>query len=91
MDTYRAALEVYSRAHHPVHWAETQENMALLEQARAAHDTCTNPAPYLRAALDHVTAALAVFDPDHMPYNHAKATRLRDELLAQVAALGPSV
>ena len=68
-------------------WATTQENMARLEQARAAHDTCTNPAPHLHAALDHVTAALTVFDPDDMPYNHAKATRLRDGLLAQLAAL----
>ncbi|MCE2738267.1 MAG: hypothetical protein LW703_07850 [Rhodobacter sp.] len=86
-DAYRAALEVRTRADHPVHWAMTQENMALLERARAAHDTCTDPAPHLRAALDHVTAALAVFDPDHMPYNHAKATRLRDDLRAQIAAL----
>jgi transcriptional regulator with XRE-family HTH domain len=84
---YRAALEVLTRADHPVHWAETQENMALLERARAAHDTCTNPAPHLRAALDHVTAALTVYDPDHMPYNHGTATRLRDDLLAQLAAL----
>ncbi|MCA3455551.1 MAG: helix-turn-helix transcriptional regulator [Rhodobacter sp.] len=87
VDAYRAALEVRTRADHPVHWAMTQENMALLEQARAAHDTCTNPAPHLRAALDHVMAALTVYDPDHMPHNHAKATRLRDDLLAQLAAL----
>jgi hypothetical protein len=86
-EAYRAALEVTTRADHPVDWALTQENMALLEQARAAHDTCTNPAPHLRAALDHVTAALAVFDPDHMPYNHGTAARLRDRLLAQLAAL----
>ncbi|MCE2747991.1 MAG: helix-turn-helix domain-containing protein [Rhodobacter sp.] len=86
-EAYRAALEVRTRADHPVQWAMTQENMALLEQARAAHDTCTDPAPHLRAALDHVTAALTVFDPDHMPYNHGTATRLRDALLAQLAAL----
>ena len=83
----RAALEVRTRAARPVDWAMTQENMALLEQARAAHDTCTNPAPHLRAALDHATAALTVYDPDHMPYDHARATRLRDDLLAQLAAL----
>jgi hypothetical protein len=65
----------------------TQENMALLELACAAHDTCINPAPHLRAALDHVTAALTVYDPDHMPYDHSTATRLRDDLLAQFAAL----
>ena len=87
VDAYRDALEVRTRADHPVQWAMTQENMALLEQARAAHDTCTNPAPHLRAALDHATAALTVYDPDHMPYDHARATRLRDDLLAQLAAL----
>ena len=86
-DAYRDALEVRTRADHPVQWAMTQENMARLEQARAAHDTCTDPAPHLRAALDHVTAALTVYEPDHMPYNLAKATRLRDDLLAQLAAL----
>jgi len=87
VEAYRAALEVTTRADHPVHWATTQENMARLEQARATHDTCTNPAPHLRAALDHVTAALTVYDPDHMPYDHGTATRLRDDLLAQLAAL----
>ncbi|MCA3441720.1 MAG: helix-turn-helix transcriptional regulator [Rhodobacter sp.] len=87
VEAYRAALEVRTRADHPVDWALTQENMAWLEQARAAHDTCTDPAPHLRAALDHVTAALTVYDPDHMPYDHARATRLRDGLLAQLAAL----
>ena len=87
VDACRAALEVRTRADHPVDWARTQGNMARLELARAAHDTCTNPAPHLRAALDHVTAALTVYDPDHMPYDHAKATRLRDDLRAQLAAL----
>jgi transcriptional regulator with XRE-family HTH domain len=84
---YRAALGVRTRTDHPVPWAKTQLNMVLLERARAAHDTCTNPAPHLRAALDHVTAALTVFDPDHMPYDHGTATRLRDDLLAQLADL----
>jgi hypothetical protein len=83
----RAVLEVYTRADHPVDWAMTQENMARLEQARAAHDSCTDPAPHLRAALEHVTAALTVYDPDHMPYDYGTATRLRDELRAQLAAL----
>jgi hypothetical protein len=87
VEAYRKALEVRTRADHPVPWAMTRENMALLEQARAAHDTCTDPAPHLRAALDHVTAALTVYDPDHMPYDHGTATRLRDDLLAQLAAL----
>jgi len=87
VDAGSEALKVFTRADHPVDWAMTQENMALLEQARAAHDKCTNPVPHLRAAIDHVTAALTVYDPDHMPHHHAKATGLRDDLLAQLAAL----
>jgi hypothetical protein len=87
VEACRAALEVFTRADHPVQWAITQENMALLKRARAAHDTCTDPAPHLRAALEHVTAALTVYDPDHMPYDYGTATRLRDELRAQLAAL----
>lgn len=76
------SLEVHTRADHPVDWALTRENMALLEQARAAHDTCTDPTPHLRTALGHVQAALTVFDPEHMAFNHQKATDLKAEILA---------
>jgi len=87
VDSYRAALRVRTQDAHPVQWAMTQENMAMAEQAWAAHDTTIDPHPHLEAALEHVDAALTVFDPEHMPYNFEKATKLRDEIVAQIADL----
>lgn len=86
---YCNALEVRTRADHPVHWAETKENIAICEEARAAHDTCTNPRSPLNAALQAVENALTTFDPDHMSYNHTKATKLRDDIQAKLDALPP--
>ena len=83
----RAALRVFTEADHPVDWAMTQQNMAVAERARADHDSCTDPRPHLEAALGHVEAALTVFDPEHMPYDHDKATELRDDLRTRLAAL----
>ncbi|MCC5957315.1 MAG: hypothetical protein JJU07_14540 [Natronohydrobacter sp.] len=74
------ALMVRVKDRYPVPHARTIENLALIEQALAQHDSCSDPAPHLRAALAHVEAALEVFDPDHMPYNHQKASTLRDDL-----------
>lgn len=82
---YRDALTVRTRQDHPVDWAMTQENLALCEVARADHDAKADPIPHLRAALEHVTAALTVFDPEHMPYNQTKATKLRDRINARLA------
>ncbi len=84
---YRAALRVRTEADHPVDWAMTMENLAWAEEARADHATCADPRPHLEAALAHVTAALRVFDPEHMPFNHEKATGLRDRLARRLAAL----
>ena len=83
------ALEVRIRADHPVDWAMTRQNMARLELARALHDTCTDPLPHLRAALEHVEAALEVYDPEHMAFYHQKATALREALLSEIARLTP--
>lgn len=85
---YHNALRVRTEDAQPPQWAMTQENLALAEQARARHDSCTDPAPHLRAALDHVTAALRVYDPTHQSYDHDTATRLRDDLRAALAAGG---
>ena len=82
---YTAALEVYTRADHPVNWAMTQENLAEAKQALARHGGDTRA--HLQAALAHVDGALEVFDPAHMSYNHGKASRLRDSILADLAAL----
>jgi tetratricopeptide (TPR) repeat protein len=83
---YRQALEVRTRADHPVDWAMTQENMAICELSWAEHPACDDPLPHLRAALDHVDAALTVYDPVHMPYDHGTATALRAEILAALNA-----
>lgn len=80
MRAAHGALEVFSVEHHPVIWADTQISMAFAFLHRADHDTCTDPAPHLRTALDHVEAALEVFDPEHMPFNHQRATALRNHL-----------
>jgi tetratricopeptide (TPR) repeat protein len=89
LTVYSAALEVRTRADHPVHWAMTQENIALCQLARANHDSCPDPRPPLTAALEAVDNALNVFDPVHMSYNHAKATRLRADIQAKLNALPP--
>ena len=39
-------------------------------------------AAILLAALEAVDGALEVFDPEHMSYNHTKATELRDQIRA---------
>ncbi len=84
---YRDALTVRTRADHPVDWAMTQENLALAEEAIADHKATENPHPHLQTALNYVDASLTIFDPDHMSFNHAKATRVRDRILAKIAAL----
>jgi len=84
---YEAALEVRTRQDHPVQWAETRENMAILEKARATQGSCPDPAAAYCAALAHVDAALTVYDPQHMPFDHAKATTLRDLILSALRAL----
>ncbi|MFN3148040.1 MAG: hypothetical protein ACE368_23785 [Paracoccaceae bacterium] len=81
---YRAALEVRTRQDHPVQWAMTQENLALAELARAEHGATAHPRPHLEAALGHVSAALEVYDPEHMSARYVAATRLRDDLLARL-------
>ncbi|MBV0911719.1 AAA family ATPase [Anianabacter salinae] len=86
VEAYRDALTVRTRADHPVDWAMTRENMAIAEKAIAEHDSTTDPRPRLEAALAHVEAALEVFDPDHTPYNHDKASDLRDAIRAALEA-----
>ncbi|MBY4891784.1 hypothetical protein KUL25_03275 [Rhodobacteraceae bacterium N5(2021)] len=90
MESYRAALRVRTEADHPVDWAMTQENLAVAEVARAAHDTTPDPRPHLDAALIHVDNALRIYDPVHMSYDHARAARLRTEILKALDALPPS-
>ncbi|MEO0936544.1 MAG: hypothetical protein AAFY38_00145 [Pseudomonadota bacterium] len=65
----------------------TQENLAIAEQAWAAHDATEDPRKHLEAALEHVDNALRFYDPAHMPYNFEKATELHEEILADLKAL----
>jgi len=90
VESYHAALRVRTEADHPVRWATTQENMAIAEQSRAQHDSTSDPRPHLEAALAHVENALRIFDPEHMSYNHNKASALRDQLQAALTALPSS-
>ena len=81
---YGAALEVRTRDAQPVDWAMTQINLALVNLALADHDTCAAPRPHLEVALAHVEAALEVYDPVHMAFDHGTATELRDQLQARL-------
>ena len=57
---YRAALEVRTRAAHPVDWAMTQENLGLVLEAMGDRGTTTQPSCYAEA-LACFDAALEVF------------------------------
>lgn len=85
---YSSALEVRSPQAHPVDWAMTQENLAILHEAIARHDTCTDPVPPLRVALQHVDAALTIYDPVHLPRNYQQTTALRERILAALSVAG---
>ncbi len=85
---WRDALQVRTRAEYPVDWAMTQNNLASAGLDWSRHDTCTDSRPHLRAALDHVEAALGVYDPVHMPYDHGTATALRNRILTALRNLG---
>ena len=82
---YGKALTIRTQVDHPVDWAMTQENLAIAEQAIADHPATTDATPHLRRALDHVNAALTVYDPEHMSYDHETATTLRDKIRARLS------
>ncbi len=84
---YRAALTSYTETDHPVDWAGTQNNLAIAELEIAGRETTTDPRRHLEEALAHIDAALTVYDPEHMSYNHAKATELRDLILSRLKNL----
>ncbi|MFZ8946938.1 MAG: hypothetical protein ACO2ZN_13310, partial [Paracoccaceae bacterium] len=72
-------------------WAMTQENIAIAYVVRAAffdeeQDQAKAKAD-LEQALFHVDAALGVFDPVHSPYDHEKATALRERILSALQEL----
>ena len=88
---YQNALEVYTKDSAPMQWGGTQENMAIVYKVRAAffdeeQDQAKAKAD-LEQALFHVDAALGVFDPVHSPYDHEKATALRERILSALQEL----
>ncbi|MEM1302141.1 MAG: hypothetical protein AAGH17_06130, partial [Pseudomonadota bacterium] len=87
ISAYEAALEVRIRADHPVAWATTHENLAIVRKAMARNEEGSLRCGNLMAALKHVDAALEVFDPEHMSFNHEKASALREDILAALAKL----
>ena len=84
---YRNAHEIRNRADHPVQWAETYENIARAHLEFANHDCCNDLRSALTSSLGAVEKALFIFNPVHLSYNHTKATRLREQILAQLNAL----
>ena len=83
---YEAALTVRTKQDHPVHWAETNENIALAHKQLAVLDV-DKAKLHLQQALHHVDESLTIYDSDHMPYDFGTATKLHDDILAQLAAL----
>ena len=87
---FRAALSVRTEHDHPLDWAGTRQNLSVTESILAEMDLRENRQAHLQAALDHAEAALRVFTPEHMPYNHTIATELRDDIRAALNAPPPS-
>jgi hypothetical protein len=79
---FRAALEVRTREAAPYLHAQTMENLAIARLARATLPDAPDRAADLAAALDAVDDALSVYTPEHTPYDHGTATRLREAILA---------
>lgn len=65
----------------------TQGNLAFALASIAKREDCPNPKAYLKTALAHITNALTVIDPDHMPYDHATAIRLKQDIESALARL----
>ncbi|KAB7610411.1 helix-turn-helix transcriptional regulator [Amylibacter sp. SFDW26] len=76
---YEAALEVYTRDDGPQNWAETQGNLgSLFLQSVTVSRT---PGQDLQRALQHLDAALEVYDPVHTSQYYVKCTNVRDHVL----------
>ena len=87
---YRAALEVHTRAAHPVDWAMTQENLGLVfedegDRGRDGDDQ----AGWYREALVCFDAALGVFGAGGLEWNRAKCGRNRARVAGKLG-VGPS-
>ena len=83
---YEAALEVYTRADHPVDWAMTQMNLGISFETMGELDL-GNVCCHLKQALLHVGLSLEVFDPIHLAYNFEEASRIRQRIEAKLTDL----
>ena len=79
---YLSALEVWTKDSARMDWAMTQENVAIVYEARAAVVGGEQAKADLEQALFHVDAALGVYDPIHSPYDHERATALRERIVS---------
>lgn len=89
---YRAALKVRTRTDCAMDWAMTQDNLgtALSQHGRRSRgwqgaDLQEMALEACRAAMEIrpralIEAALQVFDPDHMRFNHPKARAVHDQI-----------
>ncbi|MGX9357417.1 hypothetical protein ACS3SW_20240, partial [Roseobacteraceae bacterium S113] len=84
---FEAATEVSKPDEKLVDWAMRQENLAITK-LHWARQVPEDAEARLAEALDHVDIALEVFDPEHIPYNFEKASRLREDILAALDGLG---
>ncbi|PJN95997.1 hypothetical protein CNY89_05165 [Amaricoccus sp. HAR-UPW-R2A-40] len=84
---YRAALRVWTEAAHPVNWAQTTENLGLVNESLADNSTSADSKTALEAAAKCFIDALRVYDPETMPYDHGTATASLARVRAKLAAL----
>ena len=83
---YRAALEESTRERVPLGWAGIRYNLALAEMALADHSATTYARPHVEAVLEHLNAALEIFDVNQTPFEHEQATRLRDRVITRLTS-----
>lgn len=78
---FMKSLSVRTHETNPMEWAMTRENLALAEFAFAEHIQSEASMEHFAKALDHVNAALKVYDSNSAPFYLKKAEALRQRLL----------
>lgn len=84
---FEAALEVRTRHAMPSDWATTQKNLALVRLVQSEWTVGTTARSFAQAAQAACSAALSVYAPEHMPYDHGAATELLIKIEARIAKL----
>ena len=83
---FRDVQEVFTRAAHPVAWAQTQEYLGLITEEHGDRREEGRLARY-RSAQPYFENALSVFGPAGMGQDTARCTESRDRVAAKIAAL----